>query len=661
VNELRSARLEVVANLKAKELTQALLVFLTATRSLAARVTIANSLAIPQNSPDFNTNWTAASRTFSIVLSTYSDVLFVAVQNTTLERSYLNITSSVGYESLVGDPNAADNTTYVEVLDALGVVAGYNSVQGPPGSIDSLIPVKIRGEVAPSDIAADGLFLGPISVQRAQDNTPIYVASLTVPVFNNTTAVPSTRNTLGYMTVVFNIHALVDVVNETLGLGQSGQVLLIGPNNRLNRWNNQSGEFNISQNTDQFKYILPPANDPRLALTTNAISSFPIVFRAWSDADAQGGVSGVDMDTKDATGTRVAVGYDHCHSWVGFMSLADSGRYSTVNFDPSNSSFLLLAEQSRTEAFAPVYKLRRIVLGTAFGAIGMILLVTYPMAAFSVRPIRRLHEATKLCGRPPEYREEPKERWWLPRMRLLRITGWIDDNVPDCASQSSSGRRDNFRIPQKVPIRKHFITDELTALNATFNAMTEELLEQYEKLEDKVRQRTEELQQQTVLAESANEAKTMFIANVSHELRTPLNGILGMCSLVLEENSLPARSRENLEVVFKSGELLLHLLTDLLTFSKNQVWGAQVKLEPVPFKVQEFVSQIMALFGNQARERRIELTCEVSPTDSMDAMLVGDLNRILQVVIVSFSWVSRKNVISNRCIESRQQCAEVHQ
>jgi osomolarity two-component system sensor histidine kinase SLN1 len=264
-------------------------------------------------------------------------------------------------------------------------------------------------------------------------------------------------------------------------------------------------------------------------------------------------------------------------------------------------------------------------------------LVTFPTAHYAVRPIRRLHEATKLCGRPPEYREEPKRRpWWSP-FGIFQQRGEGAD-ISDALSHNSSGRRDNFRIPQKVPMNKHIVTDELTALITTFNVMTEELLEQYEKLEEKVHQRTEELQQQTVLAESANEAKTMFIANVSHELRTPLNGILGMCSLVLEESSLPLAGKENLEVVFKSGQLLLHLLNDLITFSKNQVWGAQVKLEISPFRVREFVSQIAALFGAQARDKSIELTYEVVPRDGIDFVLIGDINRILQVII---------NLISN--------------
>lgn len=299
-------------------------------------------------------------------------------------------------------------------------------------------------------------------------------------------------------------------------------------------------------------------------------------------------------------------------------------------------------------------RLRKIVLGSVFGMFGLIIFLTYPLAYFSVRPIHRLHEATKLCGRPPEYREEPKKRKWWPfggagasthskKPRSLfdpdmeQDPGYGDDHTRSViSSQNSSGRREIFRIPQKVMVGKHWITDELTGLSQTFNDMTDELLAQYENLESKVQQRTEELEQQKVLAEQANEAKTMFIANVSHELRTPLNGILGMCSLVLEEESLPPRTRDNLEVVFKSGELLLHLLNDLLTFSRNQVWGASVKLETAPFRISDLTAQIIALFGTQAADKKIDLSYEVVPPEGIEWGFMGDINRILQVVM----WVS---------------------
>jgi len=138
-------------------------------------------------------------------------------------------------------------------------------------------------------------------------------------------------------------------------------------------------------------------------------------------------------------------------------------------------------------------------------------------------------------------------------------------------------RRRDFKIPGKVVDGPHFVKDELTDLTAKFNEMTEELLHQYTSLEEKVQHRTQELEISKKAAEAANESKTLFIANISHELKTPLNGILGMCAVCMGEEDM-SKIKHSLQIVYKSGDLLLNLLNDLLTFSKNQI-GQQLSLE----------------------------------------------------------------------------------
>jgi len=308
VSDLRSSRLEVIALLKSKELTQTLLLLSTTATSLAARAAIINALAIPETHENFTRNWTTAGRSFGVLLSTYPDVLYISVQNTTLERCYLNITTLEGNKVFEEYGIVAEN--YYDssvILDSLNKDAAYNALDGAPGNVSSLIPTEDRGDIGPANATRSGLFLGPLMFNTTTEKPgPIYVASLTVPVYNNTTAVLSARNILGYMTVVFNLRSLIDITKSTEGLGRTGQVLLLGPESRMNRWDNTSGEFELTAN---YQYILPPTSNPHLALQSLPMSRYPVAMKAWQNANGKGGVAGVDLATKDAFGTKSSVGY----------------------------------------------------------------------------------------------------------------------------------------------------------------------------------------------------------------------------------------------------------------------------------------------------------------------------------------------------------------
>ncbi|KAG9973888.1 putative histidine kinase HHK5p, partial [Aureobasidium melanogenum] len=206
--------------------------------------------------------------------------------------------------------------------------------------------------------------------------------------------------------------------------------------------------------------------------------------------------------------------------------------------------------------------------------------------------------------------------------------------------------------------------------------MSDELMMQYERLEERVKQRTAELELSKKAAEAANESKTLFIANISHELKTPLNGILGMCAVCMQEED-PMKLKRSLGIIYKSGDLLLNLLTDLLTFSKNQV-GQQLSLDSKEFRLREISSQVLAIFDKQAKEGQITLRVEFQGAEAMngivfssdeernqygpagtgrvkDMILWGDVHRILQVVInlvsnsLKFTPAGGSVVLTVRC------------
>ena len=145
-------------------------------------------------------------------------------------------------------------------------------------------------------------------------------------------------------------------------------------------------------------------------------------------------------------------------------------------------------------------------------------------------------------------------------------------------------------------------------------------------------ERLEEARQQMgaakALAESANQAKSDFIASMSHEMRTPLHVLLGMVDL-LQETALSADQRELMRVVRTNAGMLRHLVGDLLDLAKiEQGW---IQIDSGPLDPRQLVEDACALAVNWANGKAIEIRPHVEPT--VPPLLEGDEMRVRQVLV----------------------------
>lgn len=130
-------------------------------------------------------------------------------------------------------------------------------------------------------------------------------------------------------------------------------------------------------------------------------------------------------------------------------------------------------------------------------------------------------------------------------------------------------------------------------------------------------------------ADTANRAKSRFLASMSHEIRTPMNAILGFAQLMLRDPALTSRLRQQLVTINRSGEHLLRLISDVLDMSKIEAGRMQPELAECAF--QALLTDLEAMFRLRTEEKGLRL--EVHHAADLPACLYTDAGKVRQVYL----------------------------
>lgn len=140
--------------------------------------------------------------------------------------------------------------------------------------------------------------------------------------------------------------------------------------------------------------------------------------------------------------------------------------------------------------------------------------------------------------------------------------------------------------------------------------------------------REAELREAKNQAEEAARSKAEFLATMSHEIRTPLNGVIGMTSLLMNEE-LTENQKELLKVISLSSETLMNIINEILDFSKIE--SGKIEIEKAPFEIKQAVNDSASLIRSKAQEKQVDL--RITFDQNLPQYVSGDVVRLRQVLI----------------------------
>lgn len=129
-------------------------------------------------------------------------------------------------------------------------------------------------------------------------------------------------------------------------------------------------------------------------------------------------------------------------------------------------------------------------------------------------------------------------------------------------------------------------------------------------------------------AEAAALAKSDFMANMSHEIRTPMNAIIGMTSILIDDEDLNPEQRDFIETIRVNGDALMVIINDILDFSKME--SEKAVLEEQPFELRGNLEEAFSLVSARARDKDLKLSYVIG--ENVPEHIIADPNRLRQIL-----------------------------
>ncbi len=148
------------------------------------------------------------------------------------------------------------------------------------------------------------------------------------------------------------------------------------------------------------------------------------------------------------------------------------------------------------------------------------------------------------------------------------------------------------------------------------------------KKSEELKIKNQELNKALKTAEDAAKTKAQFLANMSHEIRTPMNGVIATAD-ILNDMDLKTEQKELVNIIQKSGNLLLKIINDILDFSKIEV--GKMNIQNISFNLIDSVGSIIDVFKISSKEKKIEMLTFIDSRIKMN--IFGDDIRINQILI----------------------------